>query len=134
MATAPGEGTFEISLKPTEWQLLLLVDGTRSVAELAIETGRTDFEVARVIYGLFSAGLLEFATDEEVEHNRAERAEREAKLAQLEAERRAEAEAKLAAESRREPRSRFCQGRARQGAVGADTGWAASAGAEEGPA
>jgi len=28
MATAPGEGTFEISLKPSEWNLLLLVDGT----------------------------------------------------------------------------------------------------------
>ena len=33
MATAPGEGTFEISLKPSEWALLLLVDGTRSVAD-----------------------------------------------------------------------------------------------------
>jgi hypothetical protein len=56
MATAPGEGTFEISLKPVEWSLLLLVDGTRSVAELARDTGRTDFEVARILYGLFSAG------------------------------------------------------------------------------
>ena len=73
MATAPGEGTFEISLKPIEWNLLLLVDGTRSVAELAYATNRTDFEVARIIYGLFSAGLLEFATDEEIEKLRAER-------------------------------------------------------------
>jgi len=88
MATAPGEGTFEISLKPTEWQLLLLIDSTRSVSDLASETGRTDFEVARVLYGLFSAGLLEFASDEEIEHNRAERASREAKLAVIEAERR----------------------------------------------
>ena len=79
MATAPGEGTFEISLKPIEWNLLLLVDGTRSVAELAYATNRTDFEVARIIYGLFSAGLLEFATDEEVEQLRAEREEREAR-------------------------------------------------------
>jgi len=77
MATAPGEGTFEISLKPIEWNLLLLVDGTRSVAELAVETGRTDFEVARIVYGLYSAGLLEFAADDEVERLRAERAERE---------------------------------------------------------
>ena len=67
MATAPGEGTFEISLKPVEWNLLLLVDGTRSVAELASDTNRTDFEVSRVLYGLFSAGLLEVASDEEVE-------------------------------------------------------------------
>lgn len=98
MATAPGEGTFEISLKPTEWQLLLLVDSTRSVADLATETGRTDFEVARIVYGLFSAGLLEFATDEEIEHSRAERAEREAKLAEVEQQRRAELEARKAAE------------------------------------
>jgi len=80
MATAPGEGTFEISLKPIEWNLLLLIDGTRSVAELARETRRTDFDVARVVYGLFSAGLLEVASDEEVERLRGERAEREARL------------------------------------------------------
>lgn len=94
MATAPGEGTFEISLKPIEWNLLLLVDGTRSVAELATETNRTDFEVARIMYGLFSAGLLEVATDEEVERLRAERVEREALLAEIRAEQAAtEAEA-----------------------------------------
>ncbi len=102
MATAPGEGTFEISLKPTEWQLLLLIDGTRSVAELAVETHRTDFDVARIIYGLFSAGLLEFATEEEIEHNRAERAEREAKLAEIEAARKAAEEAAKAAALERE--------------------------------
>jgi hypothetical protein len=109
MATAPGEGTFEISLKPTEWQLLLLIDGTRSVAELAKAIHHTDFEVARVIYGLFSAGLLEFATDEEVERLRAERVEREAKLAEITKARKAveaeqqkaalDREAKLAAEA-----------------------------------
>jgi hypothetical protein len=59
MATSPGEGGFEISLKPSEWNLLLLVDGRRSVADLARATGQTDFEVARVAYGLFSAGLLD---------------------------------------------------------------------------
>jgi hypothetical protein len=89
MATAPGEGTFEISLKPMEWQLLLLIDGTRTIADLATETARTDFEVSRIIYGLFSAGLLEFATDVEIKRNRAEREQREARLAQIEAERRA---------------------------------------------
>lgn len=121
MATAPGEGTFEISLKPIEWQLLLLIDGTRSVADLAVTTNRTDFDVARIIYGLFSAGLLEFATDEEIAHNRAERAEREAKLAEIDAERKAqdqvaqraalEREAKLAAqaEARRRDEERETQ-------------------------
>lgn len=84
MATAPGEGTFEISLKPAEWTLLLLVDGTRSVRELATETRSTDFDVARVIYGLYSAGLLEVTSDEEVERLRAERARREEQRAALE--------------------------------------------------
>ncbi|MDO8987915.1 MAG: DUF4388 domain-containing protein, partial [Coriobacteriia bacterium] len=85
MATAPGEGTFEISLKPIEWNLLLLVDGTRSVSELAGQTNRTDFEVSRIMYGLFSAGLLEVAADDEVETLRAERLEREAIVAQSKA-------------------------------------------------
>ncbi len=83
MATAPGEGTFEISLKPVEWNLLLLVDGTRSVSDLASETRRTDFEVARVLYGLFSAGLLEVASDEEVEKLRAERGRLETRAAEM---------------------------------------------------
>ena len=96
MATAPGEGTFEISLKPIEWNLLLLVDGTRSVAEMAHETRRTDFEVARIVYGLFSAGLLEFTGDEEVERLRAEKRERTAAAAQARAARRASEEAALA--------------------------------------
>jgi hypothetical protein len=102
MATAPGEGTFEISLKPIEWQLLLLIDGTRSVAEMATETGRTDFEVARIVYGLFSAGLLEFATDEEIKHNREERTSREVKLAEIAAEELRVREAAHAAELERE--------------------------------
>ncbi len=93
MATAPGEGTFDISLKPAEWNLLLKVDGTRSVAEMAHDFNRTDFEIARVVYGLFSAGLLEVASDEEVVKLRAERAELEAKYADVDAQRR-EAEEK----------------------------------------
>lgn len=90
MATAPGEGTFEISLKPIEWNLLLLVDGTRSVADLARTTNRTDFEVARIMYGLFSAGLLEVASDEEVERLRAERVEQDKIVAEIKARQAAE--------------------------------------------
>ena len=97
MATAPGEGTFEISLKPVEWNLLLLIDGTRSVRDLALETRSTDFEVSRVIYGLFSAGLLEVPSDEEVERLRAERAAREAKRERV------RAAAAAVAEVEREP-------------------------------
>ncbi len=81
MATAPGEGTFDISLKPAEWNILLRIDGTRAVSDLARELDRTDFEVARVLYGLFSAGLLEVASEAEVQRLRAERAATEMVIA-----------------------------------------------------
>ncbi|MEI7814773.1 MAG: DUF4388 domain-containing protein, partial [Coriobacteriia bacterium] len=89
MATAPGEGSFAISLKPIEWNLLLLVDGTRSVADMARETGRSDFDVSRIVYGLFSAGLIEFTGDDEIQRLRAEKRERDAHVAQARAVRRA---------------------------------------------
>ncbi len=81
MATAPGEGSFEISLKPVEWNLLLLVDGTRSVAELARAAHWTEFDAARIVYGLHSAGLLEVVSDEEAARLREAMAEREAAMA-----------------------------------------------------
>jgi hypothetical protein len=51
------------------------------VSELAHTTRRTDFEVARIIYGLFSAGLLEVPSDDEVERLRADRVRREQRRA-----------------------------------------------------
>jgi len=61
MATAPGEGTFEISLRASEWKLLCLLDGRRTVADLSGLLDLSDFEVSRVLYGMFSGGLLERA-------------------------------------------------------------------------
>ncbi|MDZ4655520.1 MAG: DUF4388 domain-containing protein [Coriobacteriia bacterium] len=89
MATAPGTGTFEISLKPTEWSLLLLVDGKRSSAELARETNLADFDVARTVYGLLSAGLIEVASEEEAEVAYSEPAERHVPIRDLAADLRA---------------------------------------------
>ncbi len=59
MATAPGEGTFEVSLKPSEWKLLCLLDGNRTLVELSRLLDLSDFQVARILYGMFSGGLLE---------------------------------------------------------------------------
>ncbi|PKQ29063.1 MAG: hypothetical protein CVT60_07310, partial [Actinobacteria bacterium HGW-Actinobacteria-10] len=116
MATAPGEGTFEISLKPIEWNLLLLVDGTRSVSQLASDTNRTDFEVARIMYGLFSAGLLEVASDEEVERLRAERIERESHMADIRSQR-AQVEAEQTREAIAREEALQAQSQARDGAA-----------------
>ena len=97
MATAPGEGTFEISLRPVEWNLLLLVDGTMSVTDLARTTGHTDFEVSRILYGLFSAGLLEFTEEEQALRRREERLERETRVAAIRSQRRAEDDRRIQA-------------------------------------
>jgi Flp pilus assembly protein TadD len=47
-----------LDLVPFEWEVLAAVDGQRSVRELAEAVGRSDFDVARTIYGLTSAGLV----------------------------------------------------------------------------
>jgi hypothetical protein len=48
-----------VSLQPDEWQVLAQVNGARSVAEIAEALDRNEFTVAKVLYGLTTAGLLE---------------------------------------------------------------------------
>ncbi|MCK4777948.1 MAG: DUF4388 domain-containing protein [Actinomycetia bacterium] len=59
MAEAPGEGERDILLKPGEWKLLRLIDGSRDINSFIRILGMSDFEVCKIIYGLFSVGLLE---------------------------------------------------------------------------
>ncbi len=47
-----------LDLIPFEWEVLATVDGQRSVREVADAIGRSDFDVARTIYGLTCAGLV----------------------------------------------------------------------------
>ncbi len=56
---APDGGeTAPMDLLPGEWQVLAAVDGTRDVRVLADAVGRSDFDVARTLYGLASAGIV----------------------------------------------------------------------------
>ncbi|MDH4139854.1 MAG: DUF4388 domain-containing protein [Coriobacteriia bacterium] len=59
MASAPGEKSIEIHLKPKEWMLLCYLHGGRTVRELVELTGYNDFETAKILYGMHSAGLIE---------------------------------------------------------------------------
>jgi len=70
----------EVSLKPAEWRLLTALDGTRPVAELPGESGSTDFDVARSLYGLLTAGLLEASTPEQTAEARLQQQQRRARL------------------------------------------------------
>ena len=47
-----------LDLKPDEWEVLAEVDGERDVRQLAADLGRSEFEVAKIIYGLVSTGVL----------------------------------------------------------------------------
>jgi hypothetical protein len=59
MAAAPGDKSLEIHLKPREWMLLCYLHGGRSIRELVELTGYDDFETAKVLYGMYAAGLIE---------------------------------------------------------------------------
>lgn len=59
MAAAPGDKSLEIHLKPREWMLLCYLHGPRSVRELIELTGYNDFETSRILYGMYSVGLIE---------------------------------------------------------------------------
>jgi len=59
MAATPPEGAVEINITPDEWRILVLVDGSRSVAEIGRSVGLDSFAAMRVLYGLVSAGLIE---------------------------------------------------------------------------
>jgi len=59
MASAPGDKSMEIHLKPKEWMLLCYLHGRRTVRELIELTGYNDFETAKILYGMHAAGLIE---------------------------------------------------------------------------
>lgn len=47
-----------LELLPAEWELLSMVDGRRTVRDLSEVLGRSEFEVARTIFGLATAGII----------------------------------------------------------------------------
>ena len=55
---SPSGSTNTVSLKPIEWQVLAQINGERSVIEIGEILDLHEFEVARIIYSLASAGLL----------------------------------------------------------------------------
>lgn len=58
----PSGSTNTVSLKPIEWQVLAQINGEKSVLEIAELLGLPEFEVARIVYGLTTAGLLHEVT------------------------------------------------------------------------
>jgi hypothetical protein len=58
LAPPPEGGGGELDLLPPEWEVLALIDSQRSVRVLATELGRSDFEIAKTLFGLEAAGVI----------------------------------------------------------------------------
>jgi tetratricopeptide (TPR) repeat protein len=58
LSDADADHAATLDLRPHEWQVLAAVDGTSSVRSIAASVGQSEFDAARVIYGLLSTGVL----------------------------------------------------------------------------
>ena len=47
-----------LDLLPAEWEVLAMIDAQRDVRGIARELGRSDFDVAKTLFGLESAGVI----------------------------------------------------------------------------
>src|SRR5512146_2034617 len=47
-----------LDLLPHEWQVLTMIEGERSLREIAAALGRDEFEVAKIAYGLVTTGIV----------------------------------------------------------------------------
>jgi hypothetical protein len=48
-----------LDLLPNEWEVLAEIDGERDLRAIAANLARSDFDVARVVFGLLSTGIVE---------------------------------------------------------------------------
>lgn len=47
-----------LDLLPAEWEVLASIDGTRDLREIAAALGRSEFEVAKTVFGLSTSGVI----------------------------------------------------------------------------
>ena len=48
-----------LDLLPNEWQVLSEIDGARDIREIALSLGQSDFDIAKVVYGMVTTGVIE---------------------------------------------------------------------------
>ena len=54
----------QLDLLPPEWEVLSMIDGTRDLRVIASTLGRAEFDIARVVYGLVTTGVVEVRAPE----------------------------------------------------------------------
>jgi hypothetical protein len=59
------EGAPTLDLHPSEWEVLAEIDGERTLKRISTELGRSDFDVAKIVFGLVSTGVVEILEPDE---------------------------------------------------------------------
>jgi hypothetical protein len=62
----PREASEPVTLSPPEWNIVIKVDGRKTIEELARTIGLSSFETAKILYGLVTGGLIEMRTRDSV--------------------------------------------------------------------
>jgi Domain of unknown function (DUF4388)/Tetratricopeptide repeat len=58
LATVQEDHATLLDLLPSEWEVLAAIDGTEDLRGIAGSLGRSEFDVAKVVYGLLSTGVV----------------------------------------------------------------------------
>lgn len=58
LAPSDGQDQGQLDLLPPEWEVLAAIDGERSVREIATLLARSEFDVAKIVFGMASAGVV----------------------------------------------------------------------------
>jgi tetratricopeptide (TPR) repeat protein len=61
LASLSERETTPLDLRADEWEVLAEIDGDRDVRQIAADLGRSAFDVAKIVYGLVSTGVVEIS-------------------------------------------------------------------------
>jgi tetratricopeptide (TPR) repeat protein len=59
LAAVHGDHATQLDLLPNEWEVLAIIDGANDLRGIAAALGRSEFDVAKVVYGLLTTGVVE---------------------------------------------------------------------------
>ncbi len=48
-----------LDLLPNEWEVLAEIDGAKDLREIALRLGQSDFDIAKIVYGMVTTGVIE---------------------------------------------------------------------------
>ena len=59
LAPISDEHSSHLDLLPNEWEVLTMIDGVRDLRSIAVALGRSEFDIAKIAYGLVTTSVIE---------------------------------------------------------------------------